>query len=1003
MKQRILSLLVLLVAAVTGAWAQEPVPEYTLDKGTRQNCDIAFKVGAQDRTRANEGETVTITVTPNSGYATKNITVTAYMETGQMRVARRAPGDGGGAPASEIVEDIEVTPVNGNPNAFTITMPKANVIVDAYTTRILQSNWIYFQNNQQLTYTGQEQEPGISVGFWSGNRWTTLRPSTDYTVEYTNNVNAGTATVTITAVPGSDYSDPDPKASRTFTINTRRLANNMIAAIDAVTYTGSAFTPEPTVTYNGMTLVKGTDFNYSYSSNVNAGTATVTITAVADGNYTGSARRTYTIQKKALEDEMIQAIVPVTYSGVAQRPTPTVKYGSLTLDANTDYTVSYSDNENAGTATVTVTARPTSQNYSGSAKRTFIINKKALTVTADNKQVTYGDPAPTYTESYDGFVNNETKAVLGGTLNLACSYVQNTSGVGTYDITPSGLTSNNYAITFTKGTLTVVKKALEEGFIAPIAAQTYTGSQLRPAPVLTFNGMTLAVNTDYTVSYSSNTNVGTATVTITGKGNYSGTVTTNFTINPKALEDSFVATIAAQTYTGYLLQPAPVVTYNGMTLRANTDYTVSYSNNTNVGIATVTITGKGNYSGTVTTNFSINARPATYLMIEPITPRTYSGYVIKPLITVRDGAKVLERNVDYTASYENFLNAGTATVTVTGIGNYRGSVSRTYTIKRKPLADEMIEAIADQTYTGEAIEPEITVKDEEIVLEGVVMTLVEGTDYTVAYSDNVNGGTATVTITGIGNFTGTATAEFTINPRTTVDGNITVEEDGEEVALTINDAGTQQGKTVEEDLEVTTLNYYRTLKTSDVNAYTICLPYAPPKDPNLKYYTLTSVDGTALHFDEIEGEPQAFTPYLVMASADVDISKEGYKETFTMSKEVANTSVAGSYVMKGTLSGIQHDDAVGLYIMQAGNRWAKVGSNTKAYIPPFRAYIEVTSAVPERLDSTIGGENSATEITSVCATDEDGTEHWFDLSGHPIEKPTKSGIYIHNGRKEYVK
>jgi len=202
---------------------------------------------------------------------------------------------------------------------------------------------------------------------------------------------------------------------------------------------------------------------------------------------------------------------------------------------------------------------------------------------------------------------------------------------------------------------------------------------------------------------------------------------------------------------------------------------------------------------------------------------------------------------------------------------------------------------------------------------------------------------------------------------------------------------------------VTTLNYYRTLKANDEQAYTLCLPYAPPTDPNLKYYTLTSADGEALHFDEIEGDPQANTPYLVRASADVDISKENYQENFTMSKEVANSSTAGSYVMKGTLSGFSHDEAVGLYILQSGNRWAKVGSNTKAYIPPFRAYIESTAAAPERLDSSFEAENFATEITSVCATDEDGTEHWFDLSGHPIEKPTKSGIYIHNGRKEYVK
>ena len=1005
MKQRILSLLVLLVAAVTGAWAQEPVPEYKLDKGTRQNCDIAFKVGAQDRTRANEGETVTITVTPNSGYATKNITVTAYMETGQMRVARRAPGDGGGAPASEIVEDITVSPVTGNPNAFTITMPKANVIVDAYTTRILQSSWIQFQSNQQLTYTGQEQEPAISVRFWSGNRWTTLRPSTDYTVAYSDNKDAGTARVTITAVPGSNYSDPDPKASRTFTINKRSLANNMIAAIDAVTYTGSAFTPEPTVTYNGMTLVKGTDFNYSYTNNVNAGTATVTITAVADGNYTGSARRTFTIQKKALEDEMIQTIDPVTYSGVAQRPTPTVKYGSLTLNANTDYTVSYSDNVNAGTATVTVTARPTSQNYSGSAKRNFTINRKAVANSMiqaiDDLTYTGSAQRPTITvKDADILVDGQAKTLVEGT-DYTVAYSDNVNA-GTARVTITG--RGNYRATATR-TFTIQKKALEDDMIQSISAQTYNGSERRPAPTLRYGSLTLRANTDYTYDDTENVDAGTATVTVTARANsnYSGTASKTFTINPKALNDNMIQPIDDQTYTGSELEPAPVVRDaqiivggQAKTLVEGTDYTVAYTYNTNAGTATVTITGIGNYTGTASRNFTVLPKDLEKSMVQPIADRVYTGLNIKPELTVRDGSKPLVKGVDYTTVYEDFTEAGTAKVTVTGIGNYTGTVVRNYNILQRSLADVMIEPIEDQTYTGDAIEPAL-----KLTFDG--QALKAGTDYTATYEDNVIAGTAKVTVTGTGNFTGTATAEFTINPRTTVEGNITLVEDGEEVALTINDAGTQQGKTVEEDLEVTTLNYYRTLKASDVNAYTICLPYAPPTDPNLKYYTLTSVDGTALHFDEIEGEPQAYAPYLVMASADVDISKEGYKETFTMSKEVANTSVAGSYVMKGTLSGIQHDDAVGLYIMQAGNRWAKVGSNMKAYIPPFRAYIEVTSAVPERLDSTIGGENSATEITSVCATDEDGTEHWFDLSGHPIEKPTKSGIYIHNVRKEYVK
>jgi predicted 3-demethylubiquinone-9 3-methyltransferase (glyoxalase superfamily) len=573
---------------------------------------------------------------------------------------------------------------------------------------------------------------------------------------------------------------------------------------------------------------------------------------------------------------------------------------------------------------------------------------------------------------------------------------------GTATVTITGI--GNYRGTATRN-FTINKKALEDDMIQPISAQTYNGSERRPAPTLRYGSLTLRASTDYTYAYTENIEAGTATVTVTARANsnYSGTASKTFTINPKALNDNMIQPIDDQTYTGSELEPAPVVRDaqiivggQAKTLVEGTDYTVAYTYNTNAGTATVTITGIGNYTGTASRNFTVLPKELEKPMVQPIADRVYTGLNIKPELTVRDGSKPLVKGVDYTTVYEDFTAAGIAKVTVTGIGNYTGTVVRNYNILQRSLADVMMEPIEDQTYTGDAIEPAL-----KLTFDG--QALKAGTDYTATYEDNVIAGTAKVTVTGAGSYSGTLTAEFTINPRTTVDGNITLVEDGVETELTINDAGTQQGKTVEEDLEVTTLNYYRTLKASDVNAYTICLPYAPPTDPNLKYYTLTSVDGTALHFDEIEGEPQAFTPYLVMASADVDISKEGYKETFTMSKEVANTSVAGSYVMKGTLSGIQHDDAVGLYIMQAGNRWAKVGSNTKAYIPPFRAYIEVTSAVPERLDSTIGGENFATEITSVCATDEDGTEHWFDLSGHPIEKPTKSGIYIHNGRKEYVK
>lgn len=267
-------------------------------------------------------------------------------------------------------------------------------------------------------------------------------------------------------------------------------------------------------------------------------------------------------------------------------------------------------------------------------------------------------------------------------------------------------------------------------------------------------------------------------------------------------------------------------------------------------------------------------------------------------------------------------------------------------------------------------------------------------------------GLLTVTPTGSGNtWTFTmprASVEVSATYRkTVVDINIRVEYDGDETELTIHDMGTQQGSTVEEDLRVTALNYYRTLNGSSEDAYTVCLPYAPPTDASLKYYTLTGVDGTTLHFDEIEGEPQAYTPYLVFAATSTGLGREHYRENFVMQKTVASQATADGYTLKGTLSGISHADAVGLYILQAGNRWARVGTDTYAYLPPFRAYIEATDNVRPTLDSSFG--DKSTGISGMRTADRDGTERWFDLSGRRIAAPAKAGIYVRNGRKEVVR
>jgi glucan-binding YG repeat protein len=117
----------------------------------------------------------------------------------------------------------------------------------------------------------------------------------------------------------------------------------------------------------------------------------------------------------------------------------------------------------------------------------------------------------------------------------------------------------------------------------------------------------LKEGTDYTVACDNNTNVGTATITITGKGNYTGTKTATFEIEPASITGSSITGLSTKTYTGKAITQTPVVKSGSTTLIEGSDYTVSYKNNTNPGTATVIITGSGNYTGTKEVTFTINA------------------------------------------------------------------------------------------------------------------------------------------------------------------------------------------------------------------------------------------------------------------------------------------------------------------------------------------------------------------------------------------------------------
>ena len=133
----------------------------------------------------------------------------------------------------------------------------------------------------------------------------------------------------------------------------------------------------------------------------------------------------------------------------------------------------------------------------------------------------------------------------------------------------------------------------------------YDGKAKKPGVTVKLNGKTLKNGTDYTVSYSNNTKVGTAKVTITGKGNYTGSVSKTYSIKNN-FKKATVSGISTKAFTGKNITQSITVKYNGKTLKKGTDYTVSYSNNKKIGTATVKIAGKGSYTGTVTKTFKIN-------------------------------------------------------------------------------------------------------------------------------------------------------------------------------------------------------------------------------------------------------------------------------------------------------------------------------------------------------------------------------------------------------------
>ena len=226
--------------------------------------------------------------------------------------------------------------------------------------------------------------------------------------------------------------------------------------------------------------------------------------------------------------------------------------------------------------------------------------------------------------SYTKTVLSNATCTTAGTVKYTCScgdsYTETIPATGHKS---SGWITDKAASIGVKGSkhkeCTVCKKVLETAEIPALSrisiskasvtlstsTYAYDGKAKKPGVTVKLNGKTLKNGTDYTVSYSNNTKVGTAKVTITGKGNYTGSVSKTYSIKNN-FKKATISGISNKSYTGKNITQSITVKYNGKTLKNGTDYTVSYSSNKNIGTATVKVTGKGSYAGTITKTFKIN-------------------------------------------------------------------------------------------------------------------------------------------------------------------------------------------------------------------------------------------------------------------------------------------------------------------------------------------------------------------------------------------------------------
>lgn len=550
-----------------------------------------------------------------------------------------------------------------------------------------------------------------------------LQAGKDYTVTYKNNIKAndGSEWKTAPVVNIKGKGNYTGTCSAVFKILPVNLSDVMTEDI-TVAYNSKVQKKIPILKYNGKKLVNNKDFVVSYPAMDQelpdaykaADCYVIVATAKPGSNFTGEKKmRLIITDRKLMSKVSVKKIPSQVYDGISKKPKLTVFIGKKTLVDGVDYKAEYINNLDVGTASVILSGIGA---YTGTKKVTFKITgtsiKGAVITGLEDRQYNgrVWEPEITVTHKGKHLLKNTDYKVSYTRNNEAGKAMVVVEGIGAY----TGIIKKSFRIT-------AYDIENIEGQLSQDITCKYLKGGSRPKVVLNFAGKALKEGVDYTVSYRNNKSVTTAetrklpNIIIKGKGNFKGSITKNFCIVSRALDDEefmvnmTAADIAFVDKPGRYMSRPVLIDADGKKLIQGVDYEkqliYTLENNNlllhaddklNAGSTViVTAQGKGAYSGRLSARYRITEKSFNQARIK-IKPQVYTGNEIilsetdNNTIRVSIGKKVLTPGVDYEIvkdSYENNIKKGTATVKVTGKGSYGGSKTVAFKIVSKQIGE----------------------------------------------------------------------------------------------------------------------------------------------------------------------------------------------------------------------------------------------------------------------------------------------------------------------------